>query len=901
MQDDRPTPEEMLERVAAEQPRAARGRLKIFFGMAPGVGKTFGMLQAAQERRAAGVDVVVGWIETHGRRETAALAESLERIAPRTLEHRGIPLQEFDLDAALARHPTLILVDELAHTNAPGSRHTRRYQDVEELLDAGIDVYTTLNVQHVESLNDHVAIVTGIAVRETVPDSIVDHADGIEFVDLSPDELLQRLREGKVYVPREAERAIDNFFRKRNLMALRQLALRRVADHVSLQAAEHPQRARAGTPLPGRERVLVAVGAAPQSANVVRAAYRIAARLHAPWLAVSVETPAHDRLPAVDRARVAEHLALAEQLGAETLIVRGERVADEILAVARERGATHVVAGRPSSLRWRDRLRAPLANDLVRRAEGVEVIVTAGEEAPERRSRRTMSVPGAHPREYAHALVVVFLATTLCWFTRSIFTLADQAMLYLLGVLVAASRLSRGPALLTAVASVAALDFFFVPPMYTFDVADLRYVITFGVMLVVAITVSSFALRIRRQAEEARQRERRTAALYTMSRDFAAEISAVEIAGTIARQVDELLGARAAVLVSGPEGGVVPLAPATPPVAVSERDQGVVQWVLAHARPAGRGTETLPAAGVLCLPLAASDRVLGVLAVDLEPRAEDLTAGQWQLLETYAAQAALALERAMLAEEAARARIAAEAERARSSLLSLVSHDLRTPLASITGAASVLLQEHEGLTTSQRVLVETVRGESERLCRLVSDLLDLTRLESGVGRVRKEWVPFEEILGSALERADPVLAGRRVETELPDDVLLVPADALLLEHVLVNLIENAAKFGSAEAPIEVRAMPAGPAVVVEVGDRGPGIAAGEQERIFEPFYRSADGRGTTGSGLGLAVCQAIVRAHGGTIRAENRVGGGAVFRIQLPLEGAPPSVEPAPITEEPEG
>jgi two-component system sensor histidine kinase KdpD len=888
----------MLARAAEEEARSRRGRLKVFFGMAPGVGKTYAMLENAQARRAEGVDVVLGWVNTHGRRDTEVLTVGLERLPPRVAEHRGIRLEEFDLDAALTRRPGLLLVDELPHSNATGSRHAHRWQDVEELVHAGIDVFTTLNVQHLESLNDVVAIITGVAILETVPDSIVDGADEVELVDLSPDDLLQRFREGKVYVPAQAERAMQNFFRERNLVALRELALRRTAEHVGLQADR--RRARGATKAwPTRELVVVAVGPGPRSVNVVRAASRMAGRLRAPWIAVAVESRASDRLAAVDRARLAANLALAERLGAETLSVRGERAADEILAVAREHNATRIVVGRPADTRWRGRLRRSLVDELVRRSETIDVIVTAGEESDQARSQPLPAPRSIRPRQYLDALLGVAVATLACWLTRNLFTLADQAMIYLLGVLILSSRLSRGPSVLAAIASVAALDFFFVPPQFTFEVADLRYLATFAVMLIVALTVSGFALRVRMQADEARQRERRTAALYTMSREFAVETEPGEIAATAVCQVRELLATDSVVFVVQADGALAPLAGAESPLASAERELAVARWVFENGQPAGRGTDTLPAAEALCLPLVGSRRTLGVLAVHLGRLAAQPSPGGRQLLETYAAQTALALERALLAEEAARSRVAAETERTRSSLLSLVSHDLRTPLASITGAASVLLREGVG-EGERRELVETIRGEGERLGRLLSDLLDLTRFESGVSQVHKEWSPIEEIVGAALSRVESKLEGRDVITKLPEEVLLVPLDALLIEQVLLNLLENAAKYSPAGSPLEIGAAVDAHDFVVRVADRGPGIAPGQEERVFERFYRAADGTRAAGTGLGLAVCRAIVRAHGGSIRAENRPDGGALFSFRLPIEGAPPSLETLPEAREPE-
>src|SRR5262245_35494266 len=845
----------MLERAAAEGGR--RGKLKIFFGMAPGVGKTYALLESAQEKRRSGSDVVLGWVETHGRRETEVLTTGLERLSPGRGEYRRLELAEVDLDAALRRRPALILLDELAHTNAAGSRHARRWQDVEELLAAGCDVYTTLNVQHVESLNDVVASITGVVVRETVPDSSVDRADEIELVDLSPDDLLRRLEEGKVYVPAQAERAMQGFFRKGNLLARRELALRRTAERVDAQGLEWRRQQGVAEPWSTRERVLVAVGPAPSSADVIRAAYRLAARLRAPWIAVSVETPAFERLDAEARERVAENLALAQRLGAETLVVRGVRASEELLALARERSATKILVGKPGRMRWPWQRFRGLVPELVARSGTIDVLVTSGEQGGDERATH------AHPRSrqtlahYGWALCAVVASSLACWAASSVLSLADQAMVYLLGVLIVASRLPRRPSLFAAVASVAALDFFFVPPRFTFAVSDLRYVVTFFVMLTVALLVSTFTVRLREQAEEARERERRTAALYAMGRQFVIETGLAEIARVAVRHVRELLGVEAIVLLADRKGVLTPCGGAEFALARDEQELAVARWAFQHGRLAGHGTDTLPGAEALFVPLVGSAGHIGAFGIALGRRAEPPTPSQWQIVETFVAQTALALERALLVERAASARVAAETERTRSALLSAVSHDLRTPLASIAGAASALAAP--ALDGNARAeLVATIREESERLTRLIGDLLDLTRLESGDLSAKKEPYPLEEIVDSALQRLGPALAGREVVRVQPEEVLEAPVDPVLLEQVLLNLLENAGKYTPGGSPIDVRIDASDGQAVIEVADRGPGLPPGEEARVFERFYRAADSHRSRGTGLGLTVCEAIV-------------------------------------------
>jgi len=893
--DGRPDPDALLARAEAEEAERGHGRLRVFFGAAPGVGKTYAMLEAARVRRREGIDVVSGWIETHGRAETEALTEGLERLPPREVDYRGVRLREFDLEAAIARRPGLLLVDELAHTNSPGSKHAKRWQDVEEVLEAGIDVYTTLNVQHLESLNDVVAQITTVAVRETVPDSVFEKAHEVELVDLTPDDLLQRLREGKVYVPAEAERAIDRFFRKGNLIALREMALQRTAERVDAQMARWKQEQGIAQPWPTRERILVALGPAPQSADLVRAAYRMAARLHAPWIALSVETPAFHRLPVRDREMVAAHLTLAERLGAEAAVMAAEDVSQAVLDLARQRNVTRILVGKPTHPRWRDRIQGSLVERLVRGSGPIDVLVTTGEPEETPAAARAAPTPPTPLREYLWAGAVVLASTALCASVRPLLEMVDEAMLYLLGVLFVASRFSRGPAIVASLLSVAAFDFFFVPPFLTFTVTDTRYLLTFGVMLATGLVVSSLTVRIRQQAEAARDRERRTATLYAMTRSFAFWRGVSEIAEAAARHVELLFEIDAVVLIPDADGGLVVRGGSGEKVAASERELSVARWVLAHGRAAGYGTDTLPGTEALFLPLAGGKAPVGVLGVAVGRRGAPLTPSQTQLLDVFASHTALALERALLTEEAERAHLTVETERLRNALLSAISHDLRTPVAAVMGSVTSLLDEGAGLDEeSRRDLLETIRDEADRLSRLLADVLDLTRIESGALTARKEWFPLEEVVGASLARLEERLEGRETKVDLPGPLLLVPLDAVLVEQVFVNLIENAIKYTPPGSPIEIGAEVAGDVLTVEVADRGAGIPAGDEEKIFEKFYRVLGAGDAGGTGLGLAVCRAIVKAHGGRIWAENRAGGGAVFRFTLPVEGVPPAIEDTP-------
>ncbi len=890
---ERPSPQEMLARAHAEERENKRGKLRIFFGASPGVGKTFAMLQAAHQRRNEGLDVLVGWVETHGRRETEALLEGLERLPARQISYRGIVLNEFDLDTALARHPALVLVDELAHSNAPGSRNVYRWQDVNELLDAGIHVYSTLNVQHLESLNGVVAQITGVQVRETVPDSVFEQTDEVELVDLPPDDLLQRLREGKVYIAPQAERAIESFFRKHNLVALRDLSLQRTADRVDAQMTRIKRDAGIAEAWPTRERLLVAVGPSPQSANLIRTAYRMATRLQAPWIAVAVESQATGRLGPEDQARVAENLTLAERLGAETLVVAGDSVVESLVQLAHQRNVTRIVVGKPGKVRWRDRMLASPVDELIRRAEGIDILVTRGEPEAESRPRSPRPEQPARVSEYGWTLGALAATTGLSWGLWPILDRLDVAMLYVLCILLVASRFSRGPALLASLGSVAAFDFFFVPPYFTFAVSDVRYVVTFGVLLATGLLVSTLTLRVRNQAEVAREREQRMTLLHMMTRSFAFRRGLRDIAETAASHVEVLYETPAALLAPDSTGTLIVRAGGQHPFIQSEREQAVAKWVLQHGKPAGFSTDTLPESEGLYLPLGGGGKALGVLAVALKRR-PPLTPSLRQVLEMFAAQAALALERALLEESAEQTRVAAETERLRNTLLTTISHDLRTPLAAIAGAASGLADETHALdAATRREMVHTIGEEAERLNTIVQDLLDLTRLEAGTVQVKREWYPLEEIVGAVLVRLESALAGRKVELNMPPHLLMVAVDPVLIEQVLVNLLENAAKYTPPGTSITVAAAEAAEGVQVTVSDQGPGIPAGEEERIFEKFYRlESDGR-VPGSGLGLAICRAILTAHGGRIWAERRVGPGVAFHFLLPSSGAPPDREAA--------
>lgn len=890
-EDQRPNPDALLKKVQEEAARERRGKLKIFFGFAPGVGKTYRMLQVARDLvTEQNADVVIGLVETHRRSDTAALMLGLEILPRKQLEYRGRMLEEFDLDAALARRPRVLLLDELAHTNVAGSRHAKRWEDALELLDAGIDVYTTVNVQHVESLNDVVAQITHVQVRETVPDSILERADELELVDIAPEELLSRLREGKVYLPDAARRAVDHFFQRGNLLALRELALRRVAQHVDHDVQEYREEHGVVSTWSLGERILVCVGPAPNSGRLIRAAARMAAGLRAPWVAAYVAGAAMRGLTDADRERLEAHLRLAESLGAQVVRLAGPRISTALLDYARKYNVTRVVIGKPTHSALRDRLKGSLLDEVVRGSVDIEVSVIAGEEeSPAERTRATSFEERTRVWAYAVALLIVAATSALAALVRVLYPVPDIVVLYFLAILFTAVRLGRGPSIFAAALSVVAYDVFFVPPVLTLVVDDVRYVLSFGMMFGVGYVVSELTSRLRREEQEASHREERTAALFALTRELSTSEDEGQVAAVVARHASDAFAAHAFVLLPDGEEALTLIGAAPAGLELDRKELGVARWVFEHGRAAGLGTDTLPGSRTICVPLTISGSHLGVLAIS--PRGgTPLGSEQRQFLEAFGRQAALALERVRLSRQARTAALRARTEEMRSSLLSAVSHDLRTPLAAITGAATTLSEGTSLPAATREELLGSITLEARRLERLVANLLDMTRLQSGAVKLKKEWVPLEEIIGSALTRLEERLRDREVKVTLAEDLPLAFVDPVLFEQVFVNLFENAAKYTPAGSPLEVRANAREGGMMIEVLDRGPGLPLNEPERVFEKFYRGANER-VAGVGLGLAICRGIVDAHGGSISAANREEGGAAFRIALPVGGIPPKLD----------
>jgi two-component system sensor histidine kinase KdpD len=853
------------------------------------VGKTYAMLEAARAARAGGADVAIGYVEPHGRIETDRLMQGLEQLPVRAVHYRGVLRQEFDLDAALRRRPAILVVDELAHSNPvggePAPRHPKRWQDIEELLEAGIDVWTTVNVQHLESLNDVVAQITGVKQRETLPDRIFDEAHEVELIDLPPDDLLARLHAGKIYLPQDAGTATDRFFRKSNLLALRELALRRMTDRVEVAARASLAPDDKSRGWLARDRVLVATGPDPQSEQIIRSGKRIADALDADWTVVYVETPALLRLSEKERDRRVALLRLAESLGAETVTLDGPSAVDALLEYAATRQVTRVVVGAPKRHGWRALLRRSTATELARRARDFDVITIATrdqEPAPAR------PPPGERPepirwRRYVAALAITAVCTLIAAAMYPRFELSNLVMVYLLGVTATGLRFGRGPSVMGAILNVAAFDFFFVPPRFTFAVSDAQYLVTFGVMLTIALVIATLMANVRQQTRVAGARERRTALLYRMSRELTATRGAAQMAVIAVKHVAEVFQCEAVLLLPDQAGKLG--YPSGPAGARSYRgsDLAVAQWVLDHGRRAGFGSDTLPAAPALYVPLGDPDRLLGVLAVLPRNRRLVMLPEQLHLLETFAGQIGLALERERLSSQAEAARIAAQGESLRNTLLASISHDLRTPLAAIAGAGSTLAEHGGALDEATRhALAQTVETRAREMSELISNVLDLTRFESGSPALRRDWESIDDLAAVALERLQDRMADHPVELRLADDLPPVFVDAILVVQLFANLFDNFVKYTPAGSHARVTAVPDGDFLHVFVDDDGPGLPPGDAARLFDKFQRG-DGEGViAGVGLGLAICRAIARAHGGSIRAVARPEGGARFEFTLP-------------------
>jgi two-component system, OmpR family, sensor histidine kinase KdpD len=887
----RPDPDALLAQVQSQQRKDARGKLRIYFGASAGVGKTYAMLAAARKLHAEGRPVLVGVLETHGRAETAALLEGLDTLSQKQIAYRGKTLSEFDLDAALERHPELILIDELAHSNAPGSRHPKRWQDVEELLEAGINVFSTVNVQHLESLNDVVGGITGVRVAETVPDTVFDAADEVVMVDIPADELLTRLKSGKVYQQQQADRASKNFFRKGNLIALRELALRRTADRVEDDVRAYRVEKSIDTVWKTGGALLACVGPRAGNEHVVRSTARLAGQLGADWHAVYVETPSLQRLPAERREQTLVTLRLAEELGASTEVLAGNDIAEAIVNYARDHNLSKIVMARAhTNWPWR----ASHIRRIAAKAPDIDVleIGDAGRgKVSATLARRgeaawTGTLNGGNHRLWAYAVAAggSIAAALAISPMLGLLDLANIAMLFLLVVLLVAFKLGRGPSVLATCVSVGCFDFFFVPPRFTFAVADLQYLVTFAVMLAVGLITGHLTSGLRFQAHVAAHRERRSRALYEFARELSGALQTEQVFDTTRDFIQRTFRAQAILLLPDLDGHLQASAADGTPV---QPDVGVAQWAFDHAEGAGMGTDTLPASPFFYLPLVAPMRTRGVLAIAPEHQRWILIPEQRKQLDTFAALAAIALERVHYIEVAQNALISMESERLRNSLLSALSHDLRTPLTLLVGLSESLVRAKPVLPQAQIDTAKVLHDEALRMSALVGNLLDMARIQSGEVKLNTQWQSPEELVGSSLNICASLLREHIVSTSMPADVPLVRFDAVLIERVLCNLLENAAKYTPARSRIDVSASRHGAWLTLTVSDDGPGVPHGQEEAIFEKFTRGERESAKSGVGLGLAICRAIVEAHGGKITVGRSDMGGAAFIVALPLAHPP--------------
>jgi len=882
----RPDPDKLLEQAATPH----RGKLKIFFGACAGVGKTFAMLSEAQRLRAQGLDILIGVAETHGRQETAALLAGLATQPSRRIHHRGRLVTEFDLDAALARRPALILMDELAHSNAPGSRHPKRWQDVEELLEAGIDVFTTVNVQHLESLNDVVSGVTGIQVRETVPDPFFDAADEVVLVDLPPDDLRQRLHEGKVYIAGQAERAIEHFFRKGNLIALRELALRRTADRVDDQMRAWRDRQGEEKVWHTRDAILLCIGHGSGNEKLVRTAARLAAKFGSVWHAVYVETPQLHRLPENQRRAILSALRLAQELGAETATLAEQAEDKAILRYAREHNLGKIVIGRRSHRRWFNR--DTFADRLAQRAPDLDLLIVALDDKPAALPAKTPD-NRAFTEKWRIQLRGCLVAVLLCALITFIanqwlpdFDAANLVMIYLLGVVIVALFYGRWPSVLATVINVVSFDLFFIAPRGTLAVSDVQYVLTFAVMLAVGLLIGNLTAGVRYQARIARYREQRTRHLYEMSKALAVGRTPKDIAHTSQQFIHSTFHARSLILSPDREGALRPL---TPVSGMTPWDEAIARWSFDKGQPAGAGTDTLPGVPYLILPL----QHQGVAIVEPSNLRQLMIPEQQRLLETFTLLVANALERLALTASEEQARLASERESIRNSLLAALSHDLRTPLTVLFGQSEILTLDLAAEGSRHAPQASEIRQHVLNTTRLVNNLLDMARIQSGGFNLKKEWLTLEEVIGSALKTLEPGLGGRHIALDMPDPLALIHVDGPLFERVLINLLENAGKYAGRKAQIGIHASVTPEQLQLEVWDTGPGIPAGQEQAIFDKFARGNKESAIPGVGLGLAICQAIVEVHGGTIAAHNRPEGGARFCVTLPRD-TPPELNELP-------
>jgi len=885
--DNRPSPDALLK----EAKREARGKLKIFLGAAPGVGKTYSMLRAAHARKREGIDVVVGIVETHQRSETDALSKDIESIQRLSIDYRGIAFQEMDLDAVLKRAPRLVLVDELAHSNIPGARHPKRYQDVEELLEAGIDVYSTLNVQHIESLNDIVARITGVTVRETIPDNILQEADSIELIDLTPEELLQRLKEGKVYIPEQARLAMNRFFTPGNLTALRELALRQAAERVDDQMTNYMRSHAIAGPWPTSDRVMVCIAGDGQATSLIRTAKRSAERRQAVWLALYIETHHHAALSESVHRDINQALHLAENLGGESMTVAGEDIPGEILRIARERNISVIIIGKSQRSLWSRLSRPSVAASVLEQGGSFDILVMSGttNEAKRRPPERDAPPPGSwitriEWRSYIEATMVVAFATGISWAVSHMADLPTLSLIYLIGILMIAVDRGFRVSFYAAFLSFLAFDFLFMEPRYSFAIRRSEDFLTLSFFLAVSFAIGLIGDRLQRQVKVTRLNADRTQALYDFNKSIAAAATFDDTLQSVVRHMANSLKAKIVLLL--PEGERLEVGAAFPAdTKLDTASNAAMDWAWRHGRPAGLGSDTLPGAAYYGLPLRSGNETVGILAVRTES-STPLSSDQEHFLTSMASQSAIAIERTKLTADIAQARLQTETERLRSSLLSSISHDLRTPLVAILGATTSLRDYWDKFDDkSRRDLFATIEDESDRLNRFVQNLLDMTKLVSGALQPKHQPTDVQDLVGSALGKWRKQLGDRPLRLDIPEDLPPVDGDLAILERVLINIIDNACKYAPADQPLTITARREAHYVRLTITDRGPGIPENERDRVFDMFYRVKIGSApSSGAGLGLAICRGFIEAHGGRIAAQPGIDGvGTQIVIRLPI------------------
>lgn len=890
--DPRPSPEALLEQANRE----ARGKFKIFLGAAPGVGKTYAMLRAAQERRRSGVDVVIGLVETHRRRETDELLHGLESIPRRQISYRGVTFQEMDLDAILKRRPQLVLVDELAHANIEGLRHLKRYQDVEELLDAGIDVYSTINIQHIESLNDIVARITGVTVRETVPDSIMQKADSIELIDLTPEELLQRMKEGKVYIPEQARLAMNRFFSPGNLTALRELALRQAAERVDEQMASYMKQHAIAGPWPTSDRVLVCIADDGQASALVRTGKRSAERRRANWTALYIETHRHATLPEETRRDIEHALHLAETLGGEAMTVAGEDIAAEILRVAHDRNASMIIIGKSQRSFWSKFSRPSVAAAILEQGGNFDILVMNGAESAPRKSLAAPTKPSVAPAKTpaswwskvpvsscVRANFTIIFASALAWSAAPFAPLPALLLIYLLGLLLVAVDHGWLWSIYATAFSVFTLDFLCLTPRYSLSIASPEDTLTMIFFAIVGIAIGLVGDRLRLQVEVTRRHATRTQSLYDFSKILAAAATLNDISAAIVHHAARNANAKVALLIPNRDR-LESIASVPDNLKIDTASDAALDWAFRHGRPAGLSSDTLPGADFFGLPLIAGKTPVGVLAV--HPEQGYFTSDQERFLSHLASQSAVAIERSQLAAAIEEARLQAETERLRSGLLSSISHDLRTPLVAILGATTSLRDYWDRFDeTMRRDLFATIEEEADRLNRFVQNLLDMTQLMTGGLSLKRRPVDAQDLVGSALSKLGKQIGKRPLRLDIAQDLPPIDGDQAILERVLVNIIDNACKYAPDDQPITLTARREGPMLRLTIADKGPGIPEDERERVFDMFYRVKIGTAPmSGAGLGLAICRGFIEAHGGRIAVQSGFdGSGTQIVLRLPI------------------